>query len=93
MAKSTRLQFACVLVVLFLISHQQDLYVQGRHLKCSKAPENIRTTTAAEVSHGGSSGTDHDHERKRTVLLEYEEDGFRPTSPGHSPGVGHSINN
>ncbi|CAN0864184.1 hypothetical protein LINGRAHAP2_LOCUS8884 [Linum grandiflorum] len=25
--------------------------------------------------------------------MDYNVDDFRPTAPGHSPGVGHSINN
>lgn len=91
---NTNLKFACVLV-LFLILHQQHLYVQGRHLRsqlcrlrgCSKARE-IRNIV---VAHGVGDRDDTHQESKRRV--EYQVDDFRPTSPGHSPGVGHTINN
>jgi len=36
------------------------------------------------------SNVDDDAQEGR---VEFEEKDFRPTSPGHSPGVGHSINN
>ncbi|KAK7252840.1 hypothetical protein RIF29_37072 [Crotalaria pallida] len=103
MANTTNLKFACVLI-LFLILHQQDLYVQGRHLrlrlsrKWSKTRENVKKNVA---THHGYGGGDHKSNAIRDRSMhqeskrreEYEVDDFRPTAPGHSPGVGHSINN
>lgn len=95
---NTKFQFACVLLLLFLILHQQDLYVQGRHLRsglcrgCSKTSENMRNLAAyGGGDHGSSGSTDHDMHQQES--RRYQVDDFRPTSPGHSPGVGHSINN
>lgn len=75
------LKFACV-VLLFLIIHhhqQQHLYVQGRHF--SKSRENIT-----------NGDRDRNSQERKRVLVEYQVNAFRPTSSGHSPGVGHYIN-
>ncbi|BAU00196.1 hypothetical protein LR48_Vigan06g034600 [Vigna angularis] len=93
---NTNIRIACVLL-LFLILHHQDLYVQGkRHLKdrlnrWSKDGENFSNA----VPHGdrGRMHDDDDAHEGRKGRVEFEEKDFRPTSPGHSPGVGHSINN
>lgn len=94
-----KLRIVCV-IILFFILHHQDLYVKGRrHLRsrrCSKDGEKLRNIVVAHgVGDRGSKATRDDdthHVRKRRVE-EFEEKDFRPTSPGHSPGVGHSINN
>jgi len=69
---------------LFFILHHKDLYVQGkRHYL--KAPLNRWSKEGQNFSN-----VDDDAQEGR---VEFEEKDFRPTSPGHSPGVGHSINN
>lgn len=85
-------QIACVLF-LFLILHQQVLFVQGRKnlrsrrcRECTK-PHDENTTVNMNVV---AAGEDHGRKSRR---VQYEVEDFRPTSPGHSPGVGHSINN
>ncbi|RDX77704.1 hypothetical protein CR513_42129, partial [Mucuna pruriens] len=92
---NTNIRIACVFL-LFFILHNQDLYVQGkRHLRsrlnrrCSKDCEKLSNNVAA---HGvGDRGirftTDGDTHQGRRKQLEYEENDFRPTSPGHSPGI------
>nr|KYP66862.1 hypothetical protein KK1_013173 [Cajanus cajan] len=87
---------ACVLL-LFFILHHQHLHVEGRkHLRpglCSKDGEKLSNNVVAHgVGDRGSKDDTHKfHGRKRRI--EFEEKAFRPTSPGHSPGVGHSIDN
>ena len=44
--------------------------------------DGLRCGTTDGVAHQGRKGR-----------VEFEEKDFRPTSPGHSPGVGHSIDN
>lgn len=85
MGNTRKLQITCVLF-LFFILNQQIVFVHGRNLcrNCSKSRESftsIATTTTTR------------DEGKSSRRVEYEVDDFRPTSPGHSPGVGHSINN
>ncbi|KAK7331101.1 hypothetical protein VNO77_25315 [Canavalia gladiata] len=80
------------LLFLFLVLHHHVLFVQSRHLRsalckeCSKTQEN--TMNIVEI---GDHGTSDDEQGSRRV--QFEVDDFRPTSPGHSPGVGHSIHN
>ncbi|EXB55919.1 hypothetical protein L484_008270 [Morus notabilis] len=60
--------------------------VEGRHLKstrfrrCSKSGDQQHSTYAYSRPEVQTSKAEH-------------VDDFRPTAPGHSPGVGHSINN
>ncbi|KAK7406570.1 hypothetical protein VNO78_08197 [Psophocarpus tetragonolobus] len=94
---NTNLRIACVLLLLFIL-HHQDFYVEGkRHLRtrlnrrCSKDGEKFSNEAAHGVGESRATTTDAHQGRKERV--EFEEKDFRPTSPGHSPGVGHSINN
>lgn len=83
MENNTRIQIACVLLMFLILHQQQVLFVQGRHLR---SPMNV-----GAHGHGGDRHGVHQKGSRRRV--EYEVDDFRPTTPGHSPGVGHSINN
>ncbi|ONH96546.1 hypothetical protein PRUPE_7G136100 [Prunus persica] len=103
MSKISRLMMTTTICtcLLFLICCHEALHVEGRHLKfgpSSRHSENMvmRTTTPStnddhrNASDGhGSVQADHDQPRK----VEHVTDDFRPTTPGHSPGVGHSIKN
>ncbi|MED6167417.1 hypothetical protein PIB30_002388 [Stylosanthes scabra] len=71
--------------------------VEGRLLK---SPSHSAILPPATGGHGSRRDNGahhhhhrghHEHESKRREG--YEVEAFRPTSPGHSPGVGHSINN
>ncbi|GLT39030.1 hypothetical protein SLA2020_132380 [Shorea laevis] len=81
-----------VFFLIALIFCQELVDVEGRHLrrkscrKCSKQQEN-----SLSASKGGTHTTKGSGQEKMSKM-EYVDD-FRPTSPGHSPGVGHSINN
>lgn len=103
MENTNKLQLACFLFLL-LILHQQVLFVNGRHLKprlcleCSNSKA-LQDTVNVEAHHGaGDEGMsvitdDGVHLERRSRRVELEVDDFRPTTPGHSPGVGHSIKN
>ncbi|KAB1214731.1 hypothetical protein CJ030_MR5G003296 [Morella rubra] len=87
----TKLIGACAVLLVLILS--TALHVEaGRHVKseackkCSAHGEN--TLTAAKV---GDRIT-RSHQLDKTSKVP-SVDEFRPTQPGHSPGVGHSINN
>ncbi|KAF5738208.1 hypothetical protein HS088_TW13G01104 [Tripterygium wilfordii] len=89
-----RLICACgFILVLILCGEVVD--VKGRHLKphlCKKCRNHRHSKNSLNAAKAG----DHHHltgsAQGRTSKVEYVDD-FRPTAPGHSPGVGHSINN
>ncbi|BFG38908.1 hypothetical protein CerSpe_251820 [Prunus speciosa] len=96
MAKISRLMTTTISTcLLFLICCHEALHVEGRHLKSgpsSRHSENMvmRTTSPStnddhcNASDGhGSVQADHDQPRK----VEHVTDDFRPTTPGHSPGM------
>ncbi|CAJ1929715.1 unnamed protein product [Sphenostylis stenocarpa] len=77
-------------------SNLSDVRWEKRHLKARvnrrwlKDGENFSNVRG----HPGRMATiDDDAHQGRKGREEFEEKDFRPTSPGHSPGVGHSINN
>jgi len=82
MENTKRIQIICVLI-LFLVLQQEVVIVQGRHLR-SRLCRDCSKPHKRSIAH---------HEGKSSRRVEYEVDDFRPTSPGHSPGVGHSIHN
>nr|KYP66859.1 hypothetical protein KK1_013170 [Cajanus cajan] len=72
----------CLILVAFIIFCQGFQSIEGRHLKFDKMHSaiSVSITNVADVSGSPpSAGRDVDN--------------FRPTAPGHSPGVGHSIHN
>ncbi|KAF3961816.1 hypothetical protein CMV_013603 [Castanea mollissima] len=85
---TTKLNVVCAFL-LVLVLHHGILDVEGRHLKsdqavCNKCSMHVNTLTAAKVG-------DLTNQSEQTSKMEHVDD-FRPTEPGHSPGVGHSIN-
>ncbi|KAK7386457.1 hypothetical protein VNO78_26696 [Psophocarpus tetragonolobus] len=96
--ENTRLRNIALVLFLILILHHHVLFVQGRHLKsqlckeCSKPQENTMGVAAHHVGGDGRISDDEVHQ-EASRRVQYEEEDFRPTTPGHSPGVGHSINN
>ncbi|KAG2719846.1 hypothetical protein I3843_02G005700 [Carya illinoinensis] len=86
---------ACATFLLVLILCHEILCVEGRHSKseeyyckkCSMHDENSTSTAAKDINDDR-----HDDQLEQTSKVEYVDD-FRPTEPGHSPGVGHSIHN
>ncbi|KAF9682361.1 hypothetical protein SADUNF_Sadunf05G0101000 [Salix dunnii] len=60
-----------------------------KHAKCCNPEWKSIGRDAKQIS--GSTGNHVDHTIIRTS--EGFVEAFRPTNPGHSPGVGHSIHN
>lgn len=78
-----------------VVSHEV-LHMEARKLKCVKClsldveeSNNINTREAREIVASPSIS----HEDHGMQTMEVYVDAFRPTTPGHSPGVGHSIHN
>ena len=85
---NTKLNVVCAFLLVLVLYHG-ILDVEGRHLKpdqaaCNKCSMHVNTLTVAKVG-------DHTNQSEQTSKMEHVDD-FRPTEPGHSPGVGHSIN-
>ncbi|CAL1408703.1 unnamed protein product [Linum trigynum] len=80
-----------VLLIFLMIIMSRDhtsMCVQGRHLR-PPAVSDPSTKVSSELLGGKVVAAAGGVERK----MDYNVDDFRPTTPGHSPGVGHSINN
>lgn len=69
----------CLFFALLFLSHEL-LSTDGRTPRQSIQPPNAASTKVVR-----------DVETFRS--LEGDAEAFRPTNPGHSPGVGHSVNN
>lgn len=71
----------------------EAVYVDGRHLK-AKEEEEVRKNCSRNSPDEGVSGNDlypsGDGNESNEAEHTYE---YRPTDPGHSPGVGHSDKN
>lgn len=78
--------------------------IEGRRLKVKKNNEVTMSDLGAESS--GKSIRKSSSEAEKNSIKNYKKkknlhhriadgfvDAFRPTTPGHSPGVGHSIQN
>lgn len=96
MANFTKIFFAILAVLLVLQSRVVD--VDGRHIRSELSREfhkhgQHKHRVNNSNGHFGSTNSGVHVKRSATRRFQYEVDDFRPTSPGHSPGVGHSINN
>ncbi|XP_047312777.1 precursor of CEP6-like [Impatiens glandulifera] len=83
---SRRCSCSCALLFVLII-FSEVVCIQGRHLKhnlCKKCSKNLRESHVAKRAKSVAIGT--------STGVGYVQD-FRPTAPGHSPGVGHSLNN
>ncbi|KAK9285731.1 hypothetical protein L1049_024930 [Liquidambar formosana] len=79
----------CIFLLVLILCHEA-VDVEGRHLKsgsCEKCSSRHGENTVRAAKGGASSGL----QQERTSKVEV--DGFRPTTPGHSPGAGHSLHN
>lgn len=89
MANTNKLQIVTFLLVL-LMSHHHLLHVEGSHLGFGRKSLKPNEKTMNVVVAGKGTSVHHDNTNKQE---EDEVSNFRPTAPGRSPGVGHSINN
>lgn len=71
----------CCLLVFIVTSHELAVRAGGRDLR--------EVVLEGTSSREGKKGIDIVHRASKMEQLQ----GFRSTSPGHSPGVGHSIKN
>lgn len=81
-----------VLSLLFIIFLSQKLIiicVEGRNLKFHDEKGIGYTKVLQVVNHQSLFHAVKHEEASEMVQI----DNFRPTKPGHSPGVGHAINN
>lgn len=89
---TTRVITGACIVLFFLILCHEVVHVEGRPLKsvelCKKCSTN--NDNSQNVPENGNHGLTAGQEQ--TSKVKYVDD-FRPTEPGHSPGVGHSVNN
>ncbi|KAE8723336.1 Detected protein of unknown function [Hibiscus syriacus] len=83
---SLKVKNVCILFLVLIIC--QQIFVEGRHLwsksyckKCSAQPDDNSFKVPVNGDYGGE---------ERSSKVEKIDD-FRPTTPGHSPGAGHSI--
>ncbi|KAF3438932.1 hypothetical protein FNV43_RR17207 [Rhamnella rubrinervis] len=77
-------------LLLFIIIGHEVMHIEGRHLKSRRSTHEKSTSTSLSINGEANQGTAM--HQAETSKVEHIDD-FRPTSPGHSPGVGHSINN
>ncbi|KAK7367521.1 hypothetical protein VNO80_09534 [Phaseolus coccineus] len=80
------------ILVALIISWQGFQSIEGRHLKSEETIQHqmqrILTTNVAPLDADFSPPTP-----PPAAVPGRDVDSFRPTGPGHSPGVGHSVNN
>ncbi|KAK2657431.1 hypothetical protein Ddye_010483 [Dipteronia dyeriana] len=90
-----KLTYTCLFFILMILSHEL-CSIEARKLKtrknskCAKclfSPDGQRVTKDTKKKDGHAS-TSLLHKTVQDFV-----DAFRPTAPGHSPGVGHSIHN
>lgn len=75
--------FLIIFFIVLLLSHE-ILHVEARHLKSSKTLKEKKRENYYEPRSTFGSST---HSSIKTQSV----DGSDPSGPGHSPGVGHSI--
>ena len=80
----------CALLVFLIIGHEV-MHIDGRHLKSRGSTHEKITSISASLSINNEANQGTAMHQEETSKVEHIDD-FRPTSPGHSPGVGHSIN-
>ncbi|TKY55725.1 hypothetical protein E2542_SST20144 [Spatholobus suberectus] len=86
-----RLTHMCLLFVLLFLSHEL-LSTEGRNLRQSiQSPDAASSTKAMSFATSTTkSAVANPSQVNRTIRsLEGDAEAFRPTTPGHSPGVGH----
>lgn len=96
MAKTLRVIYLFFIILLFCEFIDE---AQGRRLRCHHPADYLCKKHSTHHHHHG-----HYHQHHKEGLNEseglqrnmrsndhYGIDAFRPTAPGHSPGVGHSI--
>lgn len=84
-----------LIIVLILCLSHEGVYVECRHLKstrCKKCSKLLVTLPAVHSSGRKAAVAGGVRQPFKSSKAEQPQE-FRPTSPGHSPGVGHNIKN
>lgn len=80
---------ACLFFLLMIFSHEL-LCIEGRNLKLNKDLKCVKCLSPDAKTRAGEAYGEH-------TVVESPSPGhveaFRPTTPGHSPGVGHGVHN
>ncbi|KAK9096884.1 hypothetical protein Sjap_022381 [Stephania japonica] len=80
--------FGAVFLLILILSKEMVLVsVEGRHLKTKRKLSRTSLPRDARLGDKESSSPDLQHQRFTTMNGFVEA--YRPTSPGHSPGIGH----
>ncbi|KAI8013968.1 Precursor of CEP8 [Camellia lanceoleosa] len=89
---------ACAFLLVLILCNEVFVGVDGRHLKdrtckkCMRRGYGKNNMKATMGSGGGNKPSAGKPLTDTANKVEYADD-FRPTQPGHSPGIGHSLNN
>lgn len=88
-----RAMCTCSLILVLILSHEV-LVVEGRRLKShgNKLCKKCSARTDHRILHVAERSQKLLGSENKTSKMDYVDD-FRPTFPGHSPGVGHSLKN
>ncbi|KAI5665921.1 hypothetical protein M9H77_15774 [Catharanthus roseus] len=86
-SKGSKSLVLCALIIIVMIL-SNEIYepVEARHLKPTKKGSSKKSSLKPKVNINGG----HESTVLQGSKVEHAED-FRPTAPGRSPGVGHSI--
>ncbi|XP_060969967.1 precursor of CEP8-like [Cannabis sativa] len=100
------MKVAIFLIIFLVLCNELIVNIEARnmrpnkkHKKGSNSKHGLHqksSNTLSNASKGDYYSNDHHHKQvkdQQTSKAEHVIDDFRPTSPGHSPGVGHSIHN
>nr|DAD22344.1 TPA_asm: hypothetical protein HUJ06_023807 [Nelumbo nucifera] len=92
-----KVKLTCICFLLFVLFFSQEIFcIEGRRLKlgekvkCTKCLTAKRNHSVREMTERGKDTSNVDH---AVATMEGYVESFRPTTPGHSPGIGHSIRN
>ncbi|OVA15777.1 hypothetical protein BVC80_1825g9 [Macleaya cordata] len=87
----------CLFLLVLIICNHEFVSVEGRHLKLGKKVKCISKKCSSSHHLNSNKVVRENNERnggQRAVKpMGGEVEAFRPTTPGHSPGVGHSLKN
>lgn len=81
------MSMTCALLVFLVILCHEAVLIEGRLLESRRAAHHHDESSTSLSTNQGTA-----MHQEETSKAEHIDD-FRPTSPGHSPGAGHSINN
>ncbi|KAE9596644.1 hypothetical protein Lal_00007581 [Lupinus albus] len=88
--------FSFLILLALVIFYQGFHSIEGRHLNSDNVHGGVSTTNEDTLTQVSSPTLPSVTDGATTVAPPppgHNVDDFRPTAPGHSPGVGHSVHN